>query len=60
MAYSESGGGSLRSSGSSLVATLTVNLQSQVRFQQSPKPMMDCQSLDGMPTGMVTSPWAVL
>ncbi len=30
-----------------------VKLQSWVRIQQSPQPTVDCQSLDGLPSGMV-------
>ncbi len=38
----------------------TVNLQSQVRIRQSPQPTVDCQSLDGLPSGIVPSLQAVL
>ncbi len=41
------------SSGDSLVATPDVNLQSRVQIRQSPQPTVDCQSLDGLPSGMV-------
>jgi hypothetical protein len=50
--YTGSSGGSLGSSGGSLVATPNCKLQSWVQIQQSPQPTMDCQSLDGLPSGM--------
>jgi hypothetical protein len=40
------------SSGGSLVATPDCKLQSWVQIQQSPQPTVDCQSLDGQPSGM--------
>ncbi len=40
------------SSGGSLVATPDCKLQSWVQIQQSPQPTVDCQSLDGLPSGM--------
>jgi hypothetical protein len=40
------------SSGGSLVATPDYKLQSWVQIQQSPQPTVDCQSLDGQPSGM--------
>ncbi len=42
----------LGSSGGSLVATPDCKLQSWVQIQQSPQPKVDCQSLDGLPSGM--------
>jgi hypothetical protein len=42
----------LGSSGGSLVATPDCKLQSWVQIQQSPQPTVDCQSLDGQPSGM--------
>jgi hypothetical protein len=47
-----SSGGSLGSSGGSYVATPDYKLQSWVQIQQSPQPTVDCQSLDGQPSGM--------
>ncbi len=40
------------SSGGSLVATPDCKLQSWVQIHQSPQPTVDCQSLDGLPSGM--------
>ncbi len=31
----------------------TVDLQSWAQIRQSPQPTVDCQSLDGLPSGMV-------
>jgi hypothetical protein len=31
---------------------LVIELQSWVRIQQSPQPIVDCQSLDGLPSGL--------
>jgi hypothetical protein len=42
----------VNSSGGSLVATPDCKLQSWVQIQQSPQPTVDCQSLDGLPSGM--------
>ncbi len=42
----------LGSSGGSLVATPDCKLQSWVQIQQSPQPTVDCQSLDGLLSGM--------
>ncbi len=44
--------GGLGSSGGSLVVTPDCKLQSWVQIQQSPQPTVDCQSLDGLPSGM--------
>ncbi len=40
------------SSGGSLVMAPDCKLQSWVQIQQSPQPTVDCQSLDGLPSGM--------
>ncbi len=44
--------GGFGSSGGSLVATPDCKMQSWVQIQQSPQPTVDCQSLDGLPSGM--------
>ncbi len=53
MAGHGSSGGSYGSSGGSLVATPDCKPAVPGSNQQSPQPTVDCQSLDGLPSGMV-------